>query len=90
MFTPNPISSQDDTTRFGYEEASKLELLTRRQFQILRGIAQGKSNKTIAQELGIKTNTVGNHLLTIYRDLEISEDQNQRVVAALMFHKVLR
>lgn len=90
MSSLSSVTSQDDITRFGYEEASKLEMLTRRQFQILRGVAQGKSNKTIAQELGIQTNTVGNHLLTIYRDLEISENYNQRVVAALMFHKVLR
>lgn len=75
-------------TRYGFPHTSPVEQLTRRQYQILRGLAVGQSNKSIAAELGITENTVSNHLLVIYKILQISEETNQRVMAALVFHRL--
>ncbi|HSL45882.1 MAG TPA: LuxR C-terminal-related transcriptional regulator [Anaerolineales bacterium] len=51
----------------------KLEtLLTERELDILRGMAEGLSNKEIGQKLFISTGTVKAHSATIYRKLEVA------------------
>jgi len=59
--------------------------LTNRQFEILRMVARGLANQTIADELGIANNSVVNHLSAIYASLNIAEGQNARVSAVLEF-----
>ena len=59
--------------------------LTRRQFEILRMVARGLSNQAIADELGIASNSVVNHLSSIYTTLGIAEGSNARVSAVLEF-----
>jgi DNA-binding NarL/FixJ family response regulator len=51
--------------------------LTERQFQVLRLMADGKSNKAICRELGIEEGTVKAHVASIFRALEV----NNRVEA---------
>jgi DNA-binding NarL/FixJ family response regulator len=43
--------------------------LTKRQLQILKMVAQGLQGKEIAQELGISTQTVKNHLTHVFARL---------------------
>lgn len=88
MFEPITVNVDNLSTRFGYPQNSPVENLTKRQYEILRGVALGKSNKGIAEDLCIRENTVSNHLLAIYRILGISEEANQRVMAALVFHRL--
>lgn len=64
---------------------SSIASLTNRQFEILRSVARGGSNETIAEELGIAPNSVVNHLTAIYSALGIPEGQNARVTATLEF-----
>lgn len=90
MFKP-PVSGTDSTaTRFGFDQDSPLENLSRRQFEALRLLASGMNNNAISKVMGIRTSSVSNHLLSIYRDMGISEECNQRVTAALIFHGLYR
>jgi DNA-binding NarL/FixJ family response regulator len=57
--------------------------LTKRQLEVLRGVAEGDSNLTIAQNLDISENAVGNHLIQVYETLGIPEGKNRRVTAVL-------
>lgn len=59
--------------------------LTRRQFEVLRVLATGKSTEAIAAELGVNANTVVNALTAIYATLQVPEDANPRVYAVLQF-----
>ena len=59
--------------------------LTNRQFEVLRSVARGENNQTIANNLGIAVNSVGNHLISIYDTLGIPEGKNARVAAVLEF-----
>ena len=59
--------------------------LTPRQFEILRLVATGLSNQSIAELLGIASNSVVNHLSAIYAALGIPEGNNARVSAVLAF-----
>ncbi|MFZ6648365.1 response regulator [Undibacterium sp. TJN25] len=51
--------------------ASSAAVLTQREQDILKSIATGKSNKHIAQELGLSVRTVETHRLNIKRKLNI-------------------
>jgi DNA-binding NarL/FixJ family response regulator len=59
--------------------------LTHRQLEVLRAVARGHSNLTIANDLGISENAVGNHLIQVYETLGIPEGKNRRVTAVLEF-----
>lgn len=56
--------------------------LTERELEVVRAMAQGKSNKEIAGDLGISAKTVRNHASTIYRKLRIF-DRTQAVIYAV-------
>lgn len=73
------------TDRSRARMGTALATLTSRQFEILRAVARGESNQSIATELGITVNSVGNHLIGIYDTLGIPEGKNSRVVAVLKF-----
>lgn len=64
---------------------SGVAALTKRQFEVLRAVARGESNQTIADTLGIAENSVGNHLIAIYDTLGIEANKNSRVAAVLQF-----
>lgn len=52
--------------------ANRLDLLTPRELEVLKLIAQGLTNKAIAQELIISTGTVKNHVHKILKKVEVS------------------
>lgn len=55
--------------------------LTKRELQVIKALAQGKSNKQIARTLGIAEKTVRNHASNIYKKLHIF-DRTQAVLYA--------
>lgn len=65
--------------RFG--ETPPHEELTEREREVLRLVAKGKSNRDIAEELGIGIKTVKFHLSNIFAKLGV-EDRTQAVVYA--------
>ncbi|HKH10796.1 MAG TPA: response regulator transcription factor [Rubrobacter sp.] len=68
-----------------FEEARGSELappLTRRELEVIRSLARGRSNREIAVELGIAEKTVRNHASNIYRKLHIF-DRTQAVLYAI-------
>lgn len=56
--------------------------LSSREMEILKHIAQGLSNKEIAQKLGISRQTVKNHMTSILRKLAVN-DRTQAAIYAL-------
>ena len=58
------------------------ETLTERETDILRLVAKGYSNKSIARELGITISTVKTHLRNIFRKLDV-EDRAQVIIKAI-------
>jgi DNA-binding NarL/FixJ family response regulator len=56
--------------------------LSPREMEILQYIAQGKSNKEIAYQLGISRQTVKNHMTSILRKLAVN-DRTQAAIYAL-------
>ncbi len=66
----------------GEELGSLLVPLSPREMEILQQIAQGKSNKEIAYDLGISRQTVKNHMTSILRKLAVN-DRTQAAIYAL-------
>jgi DNA-binding NarL/FixJ family response regulator len=66
----------------GDEFGSLLVPLSLREMEILQHIAQGKSNKEVAYELGISRQTVKNHMTSILRKLAVN-DRTQAAIYAL-------
>ncbi len=64
---------------------TSLSQLTKRQYEVLRAVARGANNQSIADEMGLSVNSVVNHLTAIYATLEIPEGANARVMAVLRF-----
>jgi DNA-binding NarL/FixJ family response regulator len=62
----------------------RLDRLTERELEVLISLADGKSNAAIARELFITRATVGSHVLSILRKLEVAN----RTEAAVMAHKL--
>jgi DNA-binding NarL/FixJ family response regulator len=56
--------------------------LTERETQLLKFVSKGMSNKKISKELNISVKTVKNHLVTIYKKLEV-KNRTQAVVKAI-------
>ena len=56
--------------------------LTDRELEVIKALAQGKSNKEIARDLGISEKTVRNHASNIYKKLHIF-DRTQAVIYAV-------
>jgi DNA-binding NarL/FixJ family response regulator len=61
----------DMTTRTSPERNWHWDSLTRREMQVARLVARGRSNAEIALELGIKPRTVDAHLQKIYTKLDV-------------------
>lgn len=60
---------------------SPLDALSAREREILRGIAQGASNKEIGRELGIAETTVKVHVQNVLRKLHVSTRVHAAVIA---------
>jgi DNA-binding NarL/FixJ family response regulator len=67
--------------------AGALERLTRRQRDVLRLMATGRSNHSIARQLSISEKAVVQHASHIYDalGLPVSEDDHRRVLAVLHY-----
>jgi two-component system nitrate/nitrite response regulator NarL len=64
------------------EPASPLDALSPREREILRGIAQGSSNKEIGRALGIAETTVKIHVQHVLRKLDVSSRVHAAVIAS--------
>ena len=66
---------------------SRLDALTPREFEILGLIAQGRSNRWIAENLTITKRAVERHINSIFLKLDLGEpeDVNRRVRATLLY-----
>jgi DNA-binding CsgD family transcriptional regulator len=90
-------SFEDDALQAAAEAARKalreerplpnLEQLTTREIEVLALLAEGKTDRGIAQELYVTPKTVEAHVRSIFRKLELptGSSQNRRVHAVLMF-----
>jgi DNA-binding NarL/FixJ family response regulator len=69
------------------EESSPLAELTPRELEILGEIAQGKSNRAIAEHLVLSKRAVEKHINAIFLKLGLThdEDVSRRVKAALIY-----
>ena len=61
---------------------SRLDVLSQRELDILRGIARGQGNKEIARALGIAETTVKIHVQHILRKLDVSSRVRAAVIAS--------
>jgi len=66
----------------GTEEKSRIEELTKREVEVLREIAKGKSNKEIASTLVITEKTVKTHVSNLLAKLEVA-DRTQAALYAV-------
>ena len=60
-------------------DKEKIELLTKRELDVLRLISEGCSNKKISDELTISERTVKNHISHIFKKIDV-EDRTQAAV----------
>jgi DNA-binding NarL/FixJ family response regulator len=67
-----------------------LDQLTRREYEVLALIAEGRSNAGIAEALGISEGAVGKHINNIFTKLGLPNDEgdHRRVLAVLRFLKI--
>lgn len=68
----------------GTSETEKGFELTSREVEILRAVAQGYKRKEIGEKLDISTGTVGNHINSIYRKLNVGSNIQAVVQATKM------
>jgi len=66
---------------------SPLDELTARELEVLRLMAEGRSNRSICQKLFLSPNTVESHVRNILSKmgLEESSDENRRVLAVITY-----
>ena len=57
------------------------EILTQREKQVLRMVAMGKANKTIARELKVREVTVKSHVSNVLGKLEVPDRTGAAVLA---------
>ncbi len=65
------------------DDDDKQSRLTRREYEVLTLIAEGRNNKEIAEELFISEKTVKNHISSIFKKIEV----NDRTQAAIYAYK---
>jgi DNA-binding NarL/FixJ family response regulator len=69
--------------------SSPLNSLTTRELEVLREMAQGKTNAAIGQALALSESSVEKHVYTIFSKLQLTEEPHvhRRVAAVLTFLK---
>jgi DNA-binding NarL/FixJ family response regulator len=84
IVAPNLAQKMLNTFQSGESPTGKqlVPPLTDRELEVIRALAQGKSDRQIAHSLGISEKTVGNHTSNIYRKLHIF-DRTQAVIYAV-------
>lgn len=68
-----PRLIQNKTTSQPIAPKETTSILTPRQLEVLQAIAHGKSNKQIAQEMGLSVATVKAHVSAIFKTLNVSK-----------------
>jgi len=63
-------------------DKDKIDSLTKRELEILRQVSRGKFNKDIALELNITERTVKNHMVNIFKKIDVN-DRTQAAVFAI-------
>lgn len=76
LLLPSSNGPEDDEKN---ENLRKIELLSKREFEVLELLSRGKSNRHIGDELYISEKTVKNHLTQIYKKIGVKD----RVEAAI-------
>ncbi|ASK62719.1 DNA-binding response regulator [Virgibacillus phasianinus] len=69
-------------TELGADYRKPLHLLTRRECEVLQLLAEGKSNRGVADSLYISEKTVKNHVSNILQKMNVN-DRTQAVVSAI-------
>ncbi|MFC7373039.1 response regulator [Fictibacillus iocasae] len=78
-------TSPKDDKNIGFQEVEyrkPLHILTRRECEVLQLLADGRSNRTIGEELFISEKTVKNHVSNILQKMNVN-DRTQAVVEAI-------
>jgi len=66
------LSALTEPRHFRLTDARGVELLSKREEDVVRCVAEGLTNREIAKELGLRENTVKNYLFRIFDKLGIS------------------
>lgn len=78
---PMPAPEPDTADGAAPDAAPDEEVLTPRQYEVLRLLAQGLSNKAIAYQMHLSENTIRNHVVAILRQFN-AQTRTGAVVAA--------
>lgn len=78
---PNDRSAGPNRSRPSLPDAPMMEPLSNREIDVLKILAKGMSNQTIAESLFISPETVKRHLSTVYRKLAV-ENRHQAIASA--------
>lgn len=76
----------NDSKELNKIEPAKIDILTKREYEVLMLISKGHNNKTIGKELFISEKTVKNHVTQIFKKLEVSD----RVQAVLFTYNNIK
>ena len=79
---PNLIPSLNHYLIHKDEDKSKLDSLTKREVEVLIEVAKGNFNKDIALHLNISERTVKNHMVSIFKKIDVA-DRTQAAVFAI-------
>ena len=79
---PNLIPSLNHYLIHKDEDKSKLDALTKREVEVLIEVAKGNFNKDIALHLNISERTVKNHMVSIFKKIDVA-DRTQAAVFAI-------
>jgi DNA-binding NarL/FixJ family response regulator len=71
----------------GFRDKSVLDTLTDREREVLQLVAEGRSNRGIAERLGVTERGVQKHVTSIFGKLAVpsGEDDNRRILAVLAY-----
>ncbi len=69
-------------------DRDKMDLLTDREIEVLKLVAEGKFNKEIAAQLHISERTVKNHISNIFKKIDVS-DRTQAAVFAIKNNMII-
>ena len=79
---PNLIPELNSYLIHKDDDKIKLNSLTRREIEVLIEVAKGNFNKDIAMHLNISERTVKNHMVSIFKKIEVA-DRTQAAVFAI-------
>ena len=79
---PNLIPELNSYLIHKDDDKNKLDALTKREVEVLIEVAKGNFNKDIAMHLNISERTVKNHMVSIFKKIEVA-DRTQAAVFAI-------